>query len=82
MPLLTLSIYRQITETVNPMSRRRFAFPKERSLLLWIVDVGDKRVAPGDGYDRKHDPEKSGSDAFSWGPRQDAFGPEWVGDKD
>jgi hypothetical protein len=25
---------------------------KERSLLLWIVDVGDKRVAPGDGYDR------------------------------
>jgi hypothetical protein len=23
-----------------------------RSLLLWIVDVGDKRVAPGDDYDR------------------------------
>jgi Sel1 repeat len=26
--------------------------PKECSLLLWIVDVGDKSVSPGDGYDR------------------------------
>lgn len=58
-----------------------FRVPKQRSLLVWIVDVGDKRVAPGDGYDRQYDPEKSGSGAFGWGASQRAFGPEWVGDK-